>query len=117
MAQMVNVVNEGTADYVDTYRDNPVKIPAGKSIVMQRRDAIEFLGRMSLTGRDGKPVPKMLKIEPIAGEKKEEEKTGRFICNLDGAEFDTQEELDEYLKKFASKTVTRDRIDKAKKDE
>ena len=117
MAQMVKVVNVGTVDYIDTYRDNPVKIPAWKSITMQRRDAIEFLGRMSPAGKDGKPVPKMLVIEPIEASGKEEAPEGKFICNLDGAEFDTQEELDEYLKKFASKTVSREIIYKTKRDE
>jgi len=114
MAQHVYVVNEGKETYEDTFREQPVKIKPGGRIEMQRRDAIAFLGRMSPAGKDGMPVPKMLKMVPKGGPVKEVQK---FTCMLDGEEFDNQEDLDKHLKTLVGKTVTREMIDGVPKKE
>jgi len=117
MAQHVLVKNIGEKPYVDTFRDEPINISPGGTVTMQRREAITFLGRMSNSGKDGKPIEKKLVMIPISGAQAvaaESEK--KFVCNLDGHECGSQEELDEYLKRFASKTVKREQIDRAKKE-
>lgn len=116
MAQHVFVENIGNRTYKDTFRDDEINIPVGGKIQMQRREALIFLGRMSPTGPDGKPVEKMLRITPVSesvGEKEEK----HFVCNLDGRSFSSQAELDAHLRTTANKTVTREQIDKAKRRE
>jgi hypothetical protein len=119
MAQHVFVENVGSATYEDEFRGQKISIPVGGRIKMQRREALIFLGCMSPTGSDGKPAEKKLRLIPVDGEPTETaaEVKKEHICNLDGQKFDTQQELDDHLKKLSSRTVTRDQLDAAKRKE
>lgn len=108
MAQHVFVVNDGSETFVDSFRGKKIAIRPNEKIKMQRREAIAFLSTMSPKDPHDplRLVPKMLRIVPIDDYKEVE----KFICNLDGKEFDTQEQLDDYLKSVANKTFEKDEV-------
>lgn len=117
MAQHVWVENAGSKPYKDTFREREINIPSGGRIEMQRREAIIFLGCMSPTGPDGKPIEKNLKMIPVMSSDGQKVESGEFVCNFDGKRFLTQSELDAHLKTVAGRTVTREQVDKAKRKE
>lgn len=113
MAQHVRIVNEGKRPYTENFNGNIITIPVGGSIEMQRREAIRFMAQMSPPGYidengtvdNSKPAEKRLRMIPKDGKVETEKK---FVCNLDGTEFDTQKELDEYLERVSDKVATMD---------
>jgi hypothetical protein len=115
MAQQVLVKNVGSETYREVFRENEIVIPAGGTVKMQRREALLFLGTMSPTGSNGRPIEKKLELVPVGSIDSSvgQEPTKEFICNLDGKKFGSQAELDAHLKTLSSKTVTRDQIDSA----
>lgn len=73
----VKVVNQNTYPYEEIYRGDKVTIPAGGHVVMDKEDAVMFLGQFNSIVRDvdGNPHPKSFKrlvidTTPIVEEKK-----------------------------------------------
>ena len=72
----VKVVNQNTYPYEEKFRDETVTIPVGGYVVMDKEDAIMFLGQFnSIVRVDGNPHPKSYKrliidSTPIVEEKK-----------------------------------------------
>ena len=120
--EMVALLNRDSVEYVEQYKSNVLKIPAGKAIKMSRRDAVQFKGTYS-GSVDGDPTRVKIKnlimlpvseINPdlIAGELADLAKPagGTYICNYDGREFTTQEALDAHLEGLKNKTVGKDEM-------
>lgn len=105
MAKQAYVLNKGDSTYKEFFKGNTIVIKPGEKVKMQRREAIAFLSQISPPDKQGYPVEKKLVLVPIDGNEKEEEK---FVCNLDGKEFDTQSDLDAYLAIVSNKTVEKD---------
>lgn len=103
------VFNDSSRDYTEEYNGEEILVPAKGSILMNRRDAVKFLGTYS--GPDPKdstkPKEKRLRIIQLKPETSENG-SGEYVCNLDGKTFNTQEELDEYLKKISDQTAERE---------
>lgn len=113
MAQYVYVENYGSKTYEEIFRGKKITIPSRGRIKMARREAVAFIGTMSANGyvdEDGKfdntkPAEKKLRMVIDQSSKQEEQKP---TCNLDGKEFDSDEELERYLKSVENKTVEKD---------
>lgn len=93
------VWNDWTAEHVETFKGETIRIPAKGFIVMDWAEAVQFKGSYTPIVRDGMErdlKPKMIRLEKIAVASPEPEKQ-RFICQMDGKEFSSQQELDEYI--------------------
>lgn len=120
LKQQVALLNRDRADYTETFKGDKVTIPAGKAIKMSRRDAVQFRGQYggSADGDPTRPKIKNLIMLPIkeinpdlvAGELKDlaAPVAKTYICNYDGREFDSQEELDEHLEAIKGNRVGKD---------
>lgn len=73
---LVKVVNDNVHPYEERFRDQTIKIEAGKSIQMEHEDAVMFLGQMNSIKRtvDGGPDPKSFKKLRIEDPKVEKSK-------------------------------------------
>lgn len=91
--------NDWTQEHVEDFRGDMVRIPAKGFIVMSWPDAVQFRGQYTPIIRDGlgKDLkPKMIRVEKIdAGAP--EYAAQKFVCQVDGREFNTQAELDSYI--------------------
>lgn len=112
MAKHVKVINKGSKTYTDTYNGKRIEIPVNGFIKMQRREAIQFLSQMSPADDHDRSRPKeknlVMEAYEIKNEVSKEEDEKKFICNLDGKSFDTQEALDAHLKTLSDKVVDKD---------
>jgi hypothetical protein len=68
MQRIVKIWNRKTTDHVERYKDDIIRIPAGKYVEMDREDAIQFCGQYYPPKFDGNKVQKpesfkMLEIE------------------------------------------------------
>lgn len=97
MKEPVEVINRHTEEYVEVFDDETIRIPAGGRVVMNRRQAVRFLGiHPGMDAKKGTMKIKNLDIIPLA--KGAVEAAPKFICNVDGLEFSTQKELDEHTR-------------------
>lgn len=86
----------------EMFRGDPIEIKAGDYVLMDYEDAVQFRGQYfpMIIAADGTHDPKgfkVIKIEPDEAEQKHEVKL-KYICQLDKKEFNSQEELDAYIK-------------------
>lgn len=93
------VWNDWTQEHVEMFKGEEIRIPAKGFIEMGWSEAVQLKGQFSPilrdgTGRDLKP--KMIRLEKISVASAEPEKA-KFICQMDGKEFSSQKELDEYI--------------------
>lgn len=98
---LVRVWNDNTYPFRQNFKGEDIMIPAKKFIMMDEEDAVSFRGKYSPPILDGANncLPhsyKMIRIEHNS--EPEALVSSKFRCHADGAEFDTQEELDEYVK-------------------
>jgi hypothetical protein len=120
MAQHVYVINDGDTVYTERFQGNTITIKPKEKIKMERHAAVQFLSQMSAPGfidenehvDPNRPQEKRLRMQAIDGEAPEVRKA---VCNLDGKEFDTDEELQRYLKSVADKNVEMDKNGNIKK--
>ena len=90
------LVNEMDHEYVEKVMGEEYRIPAGERIRMRRHEAVKVRGNFP-----GEGVEKSLKIIPIYPTA---EQAGiKFVSPVDGKEFKTQKELDEYHKAMRDK--------------
>lgn len=93
------VWNDWNKEYVEDFRGEQIRIPAKAFVVMDHQDAVQFRGQFTQIVRDGAGTdlkPKMIRLEKIAaGEPEYRGET--FVCQMDGAQFGTQAELDAYI--------------------
>lgn len=94
------VWNDWTREHVEEFRGDTVRIPAKKYVVMDWPDAVQFRGQYTAIERDGLGTdvkPKMIRLEKIDAAAPEYPQSNKFVCQIDGAEFGTQAELDAYI--------------------
>jgi hypothetical protein len=103
MAQ-VKVWNDNTYDYSEDFRENKIRIKAKSFIYMDAEEAHLFKCNFApiRVDADGNATPdsyKMIRIETVSGEEpvKPEAAQAKFVCQLDGAEFESQADLDAYI--------------------
>lgn len=97
----VKVWNDDVKDYSEEFNGKMITIPAGEYVVMERGDAVTFMGKykpISIDPRTGKHMGfKKLRREfveedtPLAESKK-------HTCMIDGQEFTNEEELIKHVK-------------------
>lgn len=99
----VKVLNQSDIDFVGTFRDAPIHIPAGKSIEMGRSEAIQFLGSWSPMMIDGagrhKQPKKLVMVEDPEERAERYQQPVRFNA-VDGRGFRTREGLEAYEAKL-----------------
>jgi hypothetical protein len=105
--EIVKVVNKDVEVYQEDFGGRTITIEPNGYEKMRRKEAVRFLGNASLVDkRTGQPHVKNLEIVSFANKptKKETVKVAtevkKFVCHFDGEEFDSQAELDTYLKNF-----------------
>ena len=94
------VWNDWSKEHVEDFRGETIRIPAKKFIVMSWPDAVQFRGQYTPVIRDGLGQdvrPKMIRLEKIDAGAPEFPEAPKFVCQMDGAKFDSQEELDAYI--------------------
>lgn len=121
----VRVYNRNKYPYREIYKGDLITIDAGAYHVMNEKDAEMFLGSYSSAKKtpQGVPDPTTFKMLEIVKELKSgsEKEVPKFICNADGKEFATKEELDaweyeNHLDKLSDQKVAEDiRKNKVKK--
>lgn len=84
----------------EMFKGNMIKIPANTYVLMDYEDAVDFKGQFfnPKVKPTGEPDPagwKMIEIVPITGNEPELKK---YVCQLDGREFNTEAELNAYTK-------------------
>lgn len=109
------VWNDWNKEYVEEFRGDVLRIPAKKFIIMDWQDAVQFRGQFTPIVRDGLGTdlkPKMIRLEKIdAGAP--DYPSENFVCQMDGAQFSTQAELDAYIAaNFTGAMVDEDARDK-----
>jgi hypothetical protein len=108
---MVKVKNNGSKDFEQRYKDALISIPKGKTVKMSRRDAIAFLGLLSPADPkdpNSSGLEKNLEIIPLDEIDETPDAPEKFICHVDNKEFDTQEQLDEYIKRFEDQRIKKE---------
>ena len=88
--------------HVEMFRGEKIEIPANKYHIMDYEDAVQFKGQFYPMKKrpTGEPDPssfKVLFLQPHDGETTPA--PTRFICPIDGKEFSTQSDLDQYIKR------------------
>ena len=107
---MIKIFNDNTEDYVEELRGKTYTVPAKGSILLNNDDGMRLFGSMSRMGKDGKPIKKMLRKEVL-----KDEPTKKFVSDLTGEEFPTQEALDKHLAANADKALKTDKKEPTKK--
>ena len=90
---LAKVWNDHKDVYVEKFRDEEIKIPAGKFVEMDKFDAMQFVGQYTPVIKDGLGNdlrPKMLRVE-VAPDK--EVKPVEYTCQACKGKFDTEKEL------------------------
>lgn len=95
----------------EKFREELIEIPAGKYVLMDYEDAVQFRGQMTPMKRKptGEPDPagyKCIFLEKHDGEA--DTVPTKFICHIDGREFPSQALLDAYVKQNYSDASFRD---------
>ena len=98
----------------EKFRDDMIEIKAGKYVLMDYEDAVQFKGQYfpMIIGPDGQHDPKgfkMIKLEKHDPSEEQEVQT-EFISPIDGKKFHSQAELDKYLKTNFSDQVFKDEV-------
>jgi hypothetical protein len=99
----VKVWNDNVHPYTEVFRERSISIKPKGFILMEKGEAELFKGSFAAIkiDSDGRPIPegyKMIRIEELPSAAEESEASPSFICQADGAKFDTQAELDAYVK-------------------
>lgn len=103
------VYNDHTMDHKEKFKGDEIIIKAGKYILMDYEDAVQFKGqyfpmRMNADNRQDPESYKMIRIIQHDASAVDE-KTVEFICNVDGKKFTTKKELDAYEAQFSHLVV------------
>lgn len=97
MAQTSKLTNTGSTTFKQVIDGEVITIEPGESKTYPRRKAIAIRGHYC-----GRGVPVSLKLEHLGGSDTDEVK---FICQLDGIEFESREALDKHLETHRGDTV------------
>lgn len=98
--------------HTERFRDQMIEIPAGEFILMDYEDAVQFRGQFTPIVRTpmGDIDPKSYKVielKPHDPNAKQAQSPKKYVCNMDGREFQSQSELDAYLEaNYADATFT-----------
>jgi hypothetical protein len=94
------VINTGTKEYRETYKDKVYVIPAGKFIKLPRREALEFCGNCpGADAKTGKMIEKPLRIQrgpAPAGETLAQD----YISPFTGEYFASEAELNAHIELY-----------------
>ena len=104
----VEVRNLDHREYVEMFRDEEIRIPAGGSVEMGRAEAITFLSQASSMKRDGQGRalnPKRLEIYQDPEKHAEDRGQPPRFPAPGGENFRTQAGYDNYMEKLASETA------------
>ena len=96
---MAKVWNDNVVEHKEKFKGDDIVIPAKGFITMPWPEAVQFRGQYTPIIRDGLGrdlKPKMIRLERVSVESQSPE-SNKFICQMDGREFDSQAELDEYI--------------------
>lgn len=98
--------------FKDKFRDEPIEIPAGKFVLMDYEDAVLFKGQYFQPRYDamGQQIPssmKMIDIRPH-GKSSAPLVDKKYVCHMDGKEFDSAAALAKYIKENYADSVTVD---------
>ena len=85
-----------TQTYKEEFKGVKYSIKPKQAIKMDRRSALQFLGTCGTSSIE-KGIVKNLEIIENETELEEVEESTKFVSNVDGKEFDTQKDLEEYL--------------------
>lgn len=100
---LVRVYNDNKFPHREMFRDRQIEIEPGAYVVMDEGEAIQFRGQYTPIKTDGtgRHLPEYFKIIRLAPHSLQEVPKGpepkKFVCQLDGREFDSQEALDQYV--------------------
>jgi hypothetical protein len=109
----VKVVNDNVHPYKERFRDQTIYIAPRSYVEMEHGEAHLFLGTMPPNIElDGNGIQKpqsykMLRIEPMGGAATTP--TPVYKCMIDGREFATQAELDEYIEENHADAIIDDK--------
>lgn len=97
---LVKVYNDNIYPYREVFKEEVYEIPAGGFITMDKAKAIMFHGSFSpiVKNAQGEYDPKYFKkirLEEISPEVAKP--VAKFICQMDGKEFNSQKELDAWI--------------------
>lgn len=95
----------------EKFRDETIEIKAGGYVLMDYEDAVQFRGQFMPMKKDGmgQPDPKFFKcIELKQHDESAEPEKKKFVSMMDGREFQTQAELDAYVKSNFADQVFKD---------
>lgn len=85
-----------TQTYREEFKGVKYAIGPKQAIKMDRRSALQFLGTTGTSSIE-KGVVKNLEIIENENDVEEAPEVTKYVSNVDGREFDTQKELDNYL--------------------
>ena len=117
------VWNRGPETYTESFKNQKISIPPGKSIDMPLHEAERFLGRHSPTKtkveHNGKMVSKVvykaLELEHIWDPKTGPKGKPAYVCPMCGQEYAKREELDAHIKSDHVNALTADEGEKIAK--
>lgn len=107
-----NVHKDGLT-HREMYKGDLIEIPAGKYILMDYDEAVQFKSQFFKFEKDAmdqqKPSTyKMIVLKKHLGDSSEHE-ANKFICHMDGKEFQSQQALDQYVKEnFSGQEIVDD---------
>ena len=108
--EMVQVWNDDSQDYSENFKGNQVVVPAGEFISMSRNEANAFMG--SFSGKvNNRLVTKSLRLVR-SGDYDDSSEAEKFISQMTGEEFDSQQDLDNHLKSYKGQQVTIEALEK-----
>lgn len=93
--------------YKEEYKGKEIEIPPGGSILMERRDAVQFMAQYKPFDRENSMGEKPLAWRPANGKRPgktldvEIDDAPKFQNPANGKEFETKEALDEDLKQYS----------------
>jgi hypothetical protein len=102
MSNQVAVFNDNIYPYKEKFKDDEINIPSKGHILMERQEAVQFLGQMNapVLGADNEHLPQGFKMLRIIQNKKDLEAVESPVikCHQCNDEFSTQELLDDHIR-------------------
>lgn len=98
----------------EKFKDDMIEIKPGEFVVMDYEDAVQFKGQFfpmkrKPSGAEDPAGFKMIEIVPHEHEEPVKD-VARYVCHVDGKEFNSQKELDLYVKENFEDRIFKDAV-------
>lgn len=96
---LAKITNKNSYPYKEKFKGKNIEIPPGGSIEMEYYEGVEFMGTMCPVERDAGGTPKPTSYKQLVIERIGPVDQPRWVCQYDGQEFPTKEQLHAHMER------------------